>query len=104
MNCLFPTLSQCQPTNSHQGDAFPYERAQIIAELEHTMSADELRDVRWFPRFLVVLSPKEPAPDDEWHGAVSALRQETDRAVRTHGELMQKMDARLEAQFKVRGC
>ncbi len=41
-----------------QGDAFPYEKARIIAEMELSMPQADLDNVDLFPRWLHALEPK----------------------------------------------
>lgn len=41
--------------HQEEGDAFPYEKARIIAELELSMDRrKELQNTRWFPRMLKI--------------------------------------------------
>lgn len=44
--------------NQEEGDAFPYEKARIIAELEQSMSQEELGRKDYFPKWLHVLMAK----------------------------------------------
>eukprot|EP00051_Salpingoeca_urceolata_P016732 m.224040 g.224040 ORF g.224040 m.224040 type:complete len:577 (+) comp18764_c0_seq9:185-1915(+) len=44
--------------NQAEGDAFPFEKARIIAELELSMPRHQLRDPALFPKWLHVLTPK----------------------------------------------
>jgi hypothetical protein len=41
-----------------QGDAFPFEKARIIAELELSMTPEDFHNPSLFPKWLHVLAPK----------------------------------------------
>ena len=44
--------------NDEEGDAFPFEKARIIAEIELTMADTLLQNKECFPKWLHVLRPK----------------------------------------------
>eukprot|EP00048_Salpingoeca_helianthica_P006268 m.96577 g.96577 ORF g.96577 m.96577 type:complete len:1549 (+) comp13947_c0_seq4:32-4678(+) len=94
INLMGDFMAQIQ---KDEGDAFPFEKAQIIAELEHSLSERRLNDPHWFPTWLVVLSPKEAsASTEDDHGPAAAIRAETERALRLQAEFMRRVEDLLE--------
>lgn len=99
--------------NGEEGDAFPCEKAGIIADLELMMPEEMFQNKTLFPNWLQVLSPKSTdhsGETDEWKGTVQAVRQENanlERRTRaTLSELGKKinddmivMEKRFEAHF-----
>eukprot|EP00051_Salpingoeca_urceolata_P020402 m.305850 g.305850 ORF g.305850 m.305850 type:complete len:1526 (-) comp19613_c0_seq7:81-4658(-) len=69
-----------QKINDEEGDAFPFEKARVIAELELCHAEDLLTDPSNFPRWLHVYSAKDELEKDgladEWKGTVNAIRSE----------------------------
>eukprot|EP00043_Microstomoeca_roanoka_P008232 m.79420 g.79420 ORF g.79420 m.79420 type:complete len:1567 (-) comp14156_c1_seq5:209-4909(-) len=70
-----------QKINDEEGDAFPFEKARIIAEIELSMGEDVLSNRSYFPRWLHMLTPKggelgDREGVDEWQGTVQAIRTE----------------------------
>lgn len=76
--------------NDEEGDAFPFEKAKIIAELELMMPAEYLDNPDFFPKWVHLLKAKGEGRGedvDEWQGTVQAIRSETaglDRKTRGH--------------------
>eukprot|EP00049_Salpingoeca_infusionum_P007130 m.116055 g.116055 ORF g.116055 m.116055 type:complete len:594 (-) comp13589_c0_seq2:1508-3289(-) len=88
-----------QKINDEEGDAFPFEKARIISELEMTMHPSLLKDQTLFPRFLHVLSPKGgevgTRVQDEWQGTVQAIRSENLLIERRTKEAVDRAETRL---------
>eukprot|EP00050_Salpingoeca_kvevrii_P003178 m.216393 g.216393 ORF g.216393 m.216393 type:complete len:98 (+) comp10784_c0_seq3:3956-4249(+) len=47
-----------QKINGEEGDAFPFEKARIIAEIELSMTPEQLQDETLFPKWIHIMSPK----------------------------------------------
>ncbi len=66
--------------SNDEGDAFPFEKARIIAEVELRMTDEDLSNRAYFPRWIHVLARKDAGGGDDgvddWQGTVQAIRAE----------------------------
>eukprot|EP00730_Choanoeca_flexa_P003264 TRINITY_DN11346_c0_g1_i2.p1 TRINITY_DN11346_c0_g1~~TRINITY_DN11346_c0_g1_i2.p1 ORF type:complete len:820 (+),score=150.12 TRINITY_DN11346_c0_g1_i2:141-2462(+) len=89
-----------QRINDDEGDAFPFEQARIIAEIELTMSDTELAEVAYFPRWLHVLKPKGgetmSSTEDQWKGTVQAIRNENAHLEKRTRQTVLKLESDLK--------
>lgn len=107
------TQQRCPPTRGFarfsllaQGDAFPYEKARIIAELELSMTAEDLANPRFFPKWLHVLAPKNisqtGSDSADWQGQVAAISRATERVLLRQSHRLDLFAKNLDEAFKVR--
>eukprot|EP00054_Salpingoeca_dolichothecata_P006867 m.287751 g.287751 ORF g.287751 m.287751 type:complete len:152 (+) comp167200_c0_seq1:112-567(+) len=82
-----------QKINDEEGDAFPYEKARVIAEMELTMKFLEYDIPRLFPKWLHVMIPKGASTRESgvWHGTVQAIRSENQALVRKSHKAVEKL-------------
>eukprot|EP00055_Hartaetosiga_balthica_P013124 m.65999 g.65999 ORF g.65999 m.65999 type:complete len:1782 (+) comp8174_c0_seq1:61-5406(+) len=86
-----------QKINDEEGDAFPFEKARIIAEIELVMGKELFMRADTFPKWLHLLVLKggelsEKSTGDEWVGTVQAIRSESAMLERRTREALIRME------------
>ncbi len=91
--------------HQEEGDAFPYEKARIISELELSMTPADLANKRFFPSWLHVLAPKNALQNrggdgDDWQGQAAAVTKAVEKVLGRQNQRLDLFAKHLDETFQ----